>query len=262
MACPEATLNNYDALLVTFDAEAPIEWARTLSRARVAGKRVFGIDEFLEETQGRIAAPRFELDTINYARRARYRRQKSMIDKLLIAITLPATLLVFGLVSAAIAISMGPPILFKQTRVGQNGAVFVMYKFRTMSIGVAGADVTLLDDVRVTPLGRWLRRHHVDELPQLLNVFIGDMSLVGPRPEQLALTHAYALDTPAFILRQLVRPGITGWAQVCTGYAGDLAETRVKLEFDLYYLKNHSLALDAWILARTLGKVVRGDGAR
>jgi lipopolysaccharide/colanic/teichoic acid biosynthesis glycosyltransferase len=139
-----------------------------------------------------------------------------------------------------------------------------MYKLRTMQLAAPdGIEIaTQNGDGRVTPIGRWLRRFRIDELPQLWNVLKGDMSLIGPRPEQPALTQSYCEDLPSFAYRSLVRPGITGWAQVRAGYAADLEETRIKLGYDLFYLKNFSFSLDMQIIFRTVGTLIFGNGVR
>jgi lipopolysaccharide/colanic/teichoic acid biosynthesis glycosyltransferase len=158
---------------------------------------------------------------------------------------------------------MGRPVFFRQARVGLGGRPFMILKLRTMRpCDSDGQIATAIGDRRITPVGRWLRRLHIDELPQLWNVLVGEMSLIGPRPEQPALAEAYAREDPAFASRALMRPGITGWAQVRAGYAADLAETRVKLAHDLYYLKNCSFGLDVEICARTVWALLGGAGTR
>jgi lipopolysaccharide/colanic/teichoic acid biosynthesis glycosyltransferase len=111
---------------------------------------------------------------------------------------------------------------------------------------------TLIADPRITPIGAFLRRTHIDEIPQLWNVFVGEMSLIGPRPEQPALVEQYGAALPAYNDRHLVKPGLSGWSQVCYGYASDLEETNIKLQYDLYYLHNFGLWLDMRIALRTI----------
>jgi lipopolysaccharide/colanic/teichoic acid biosynthesis glycosyltransferase len=123
-------------------------------------------------------------------------------------------------------------------------------------------DPELQKENRVTPVGRFLRKSRIDELPQLWNVIKGDMSIIGPRPEWTELGRGYEEQMPAYAYRHLVRPGITGWAQVRAGYAADLSETRVKVGYDLYYIKNFSLSLDVQILTRTVWTLLSGSGAR
>ena len=186
-----------------------------------------------------------------------------MFDIFLSLAMAPLVLPLLVISSAAILVTMGRPVFFRQARVGLGGRPFLILKLRTMRpCEAVGQTATAVGDRRVTPVGRWLRRFHIDELPQLWNVLTGEMSLIGPRPEQPALADAYAREVPAFACRQLVRPGITGWAQVRAGYAADLAETRVKLDHDLFYLENCSLALDVEICARTIWALVSGADAR
>ncbi|HTE36197.1 MAG TPA: sugar transferase, partial [Reyranella sp.] len=154
------------------------------------------------------------------------------------------------------------PIFFQQERVGRRGRVFRMIKFRTMYHGANGPSFTEEGDPRVTRIGHTLRRFRLDELPQLVNVLRGDMSWVGPRPEALTLDQRYVQDIPHFALRGIVRPGVTGWAQINQGYAHEADEMRSKLEYDLYYLKHCSVWLDVMIVLRTFAVMFGGTGAR
>lgn len=261
---PKSAIGNYDLLLITFGAQIPAKWTRALSRAMVAGKRVRHVAEYLEEARGVVAIEHFNLDHLPEAGLTSYRLRKRLLDVVVVIVTLPATLPAIGVAIVFIWLTTGRPILFIQPRVGLGGRIFAMFKLRTMRVeaGRNADGVTAQDDARVTPVGRWLRRFHIDELPQLWNVLSGDMSLVGPRPEQPGLVKQYSRRVPAFSYRHMVRPGVTGWAQVRSGYAADLAQTQVKLGFDLYYLKNFSFALDLQILARTFWTLASGAGAR
>ena len=197
--------------------------------------------------------------------RLTWRRSGKRLFDILVSLAIaPLALPVVVGSAAAILLTTGRPVFFRQARVGLGGRAFVILKLRTMwTGGIADGQVaTTVGDRRVTPVGRWLRRFHIDELPQLWNVLVGEMSLIGPRPEQPALAEAYAREAPAFAYRQLIRPGITGWAQVRAGYAADLAETRVKLDHDLYYLRNCSFLLDVEICARTVWSLLDGAGVR
>ena len=182
-----------------------------------------------------------------------YVRMKRVIDVTLVLLVAPAVILVLLMASIAIAISMGRPIVFVQDRVGLNGRIFRIYKLRTMRpCEKVYSTATLKDDPRITPLGRFLRRSHIDELPQLWNIFIGDMTLIGPRPEQPHLVDIYRHALPHYDLRHSVTPGLSGWSQVCFGYAADVTETKKKLSYDLYYVENMGPYLDAMIFMRTL----------
>jgi lipopolysaccharide/colanic/teichoic acid biosynthesis glycosyltransferase len=261
---PDASIQPYDLLLVTFPDEAPPPWAPTLTRALLAGKRVRHVAEYLEELRGVVDIGRFDVEHLPSGVFAGYRTRKRLLDCLVAIAALPLAAPAVGLAALAVLVSMGRPVLFVQERVGMGGRRFRMAKLRTMRPAdtAAAGSATEPGDPRITPLGHWLRRFHIDELPQLWNVLSGDMSLVGPRPEQPELSAAYIRQAPAFAYRQLVRPGITGWAQVRAPYAADLAETEVKLGYDLFYLKNISLALDTQIFARTVWTVISGAGAR
>ena len=148
----------------------------------------------------------------------------------------------------------GGPVLFRQVRIGEGGRPFTVYKLRTMKAGVssAAAQWADADDPRVTRVGRFLRRSHLDELPQLINVIRGEMSIVGPRPEQPEFVDRLERWVPFYTRRHLLKPGITGWAQVRCGYAGSDFGSAWKLCHDLYYLKHRSTALDLVILGETV----------
>jgi exopolysaccharide biosynthesis polyprenyl glycosylphosphotransferase len=179
----------------------------------------------------------------------------------LAVITLPVSILVALLVWAS---SRGP-ILYRQTRVGRNGVPFTLYKFRSMykdAEAQTGAVWATRDDPRVTPVGRWLRRLRLDELPQLLNVIRGEMSLVGPRPERPEFVQVLQEQIPYYRQRLCVKPGITGWAQINHKYGDTIEDTITKLEYDLYYIKNLAPSLDAYIVFQTLKTVLLGRGAQ
>ena len=156
------------------------------------------------------------------------------------------------------------PIFYRQTRVGQHGYPYTLLKFRSMRADAEaeGIQWAALGDARVTKTGAWLRKLRLDELPQLLNVLKGNMSLVGPRPERPHFVQELRKSIPYYDLRHTVRPGISGWAQTCFHYAGSLEDSHVKLQYDLYYVKNLSLWLDLRILVRTISVVFKGEGAR
>ena len=156
------------------------------------------------------------------------------------------------------------PVLYRQTRVGLHGYPYVLLKFRSMrqDAEAEGVQWAVKGDARVTRLGYWLRKLRLDELPQFFNVLSGEMSLVGPRPERPHFVHELRTQIPYYDLRHTVRPGITGWAQTCFQYAASLEDSHVKLQYDLYYVKNLSLFLDLKILLQTIRVVLHGSGAR
>jgi lipopolysaccharide/colanic/teichoic acid biosynthesis glycosyltransferase len=155
-------------------------------------------------------------------------------------------------------------LLYRQSRVGKNEVPFEILKFRTMRPSVDGASAvnewTTEDDPRITPVGHVLRRSHIDELPQMVNILRGDLSLVGPRPEQPHYVRELVAKLPYYNLRHLVRPGLTGWAQVKYGYAGNESAALEKLQYEFYYLRHQSLTFDARIMVRTLRSVIGRKG--
>ncbi len=168
----------------------------------------------------------------------------------------------FPLVVLAVRLSSPGPIFFRQTRVGMAGKPFYVYKFRSMRTDAeaAGAKWAVKNDPRVTRVGVFLRKTRIDEIPQLWNVLRGDMGLVGPRPERPEFVPYLAENLPFYNLRHLIRPGLTGWAQVRYGYGSSLEQAREKLEYDLYYIKHMTLGLDLLVMFETIKTVVRRRG--
>jgi lipopolysaccharide/colanic/teichoic acid biosynthesis glycosyltransferase len=171
---------------------------------------------------------------------------------------------VLAIAACAIAVTSPGPVVYRQLRVGLGGRSFTMLKFRTMRQGSErdGPRWAEENDPRVTRLGRWLRRSHLDELPQLVNVVRGDMSLVGPRPERPEFVDRLVDEIPGYHLRHVVRPGVTGWAQVNQGYAASVEATVSKLEYDLEYLRTPGLAMYLRVLLRTVWTSLLGKGSR
>jgi exopolysaccharide biosynthesis polyprenyl glycosylphosphotransferase len=168
------------------------------------------------------------------------------------------------LVALAIKCTSRGPVLYHQRRVGQHGRVFTVHKFRSMYADAekgTGAVWARNDDERVTSVGRFLRRTRIDELPQLWNVLKGDMSLVGPRPERPEFVSSLTREIPFYGQRHVVRPGLTGWAQVRYTYGASVEDAMEKLQYDLFYIKNRSIALDLFIAAKTVKTVVMQRGA-
>jgi len=167
-------------------------------------------------------------------------------------------MLVFPVAGLAILIESGLPILYSQTRLGQGGQIFKIYKFRTMQRNAepdGAAMLAIEKDPRVTRVGLLLRRTRLDEFPQFFNVVRGEMSLVGPRAERPELVASFQKQIPFYRARLLVKPGLTGWAQINYGYVSNVTETAVKLEYDLYYIKHRTLMMDIRIVLRTIGTV-------
>jgi exopolysaccharide biosynthesis polyprenyl glycosylphosphotransferase len=172
---------------------------------------------------------------------------------------------VLGVLALLIRLSSPGPAFFRQERMGLDGRSFWVWKFRSM-YDEAERDTGPIwareDDPRCTPVGRFLRRSNLDEIPQLWNVFCGDMSLVGPRPERPFFVEQLTQEIPFYSVRHSVKPGVTGWAQVRYQYGSTVEDSQQKLQYDLYYVKNHALFLDLQIMLETVRVVLTGKGAR
>ena len=188
---------------------------------------------------------------------------KRIIDILfsLIALFLLAPL--FILLSLLIFLSSPGSVFYRQIRVGKEGSHYKMYKFRTMyqdSEKNTGPIWASMEDERITPIGKILRRFHLDEIPQFFNVLIGDMSIVGPRPERPEIVAHIMKEIPDYLNRTKIKPGITGWAQIHGTYDKNLDDVTLKLKNDYYYIENRSIAFDIKILFLTLMKIIKGEG--
>ena len=252
-----------NAIVTDFGTRLSEHELSELTRSAIAGVPVLDRRTIIESLTGR--TPLSDLNPNQFAgllpsrQYLSFRRAIELVATLaLLPIFLPVALAI----AVAIRLDSEGPVLFTQLRVGQRGQVFRIFKFRTMHHGNSGSDYTTHDDPRITRVGTILRRYHLDEIPQFLNVLLGQMSWVGPRPEAKELHHIYAQTIPHFTFRGIARPGITGWAQINQGYAHTPDEMRTKLEYDLYYLRHCSLWLDVLIVLRTLAILPSGAGTR
>jgi exopolysaccharide biosynthesis polyprenyl glycosylphosphotransferase len=187
-----------------------------------------------------------------------------MLDIALASVALTVLAPIMLVVAACVYLGDRAPVLYGQTRLGEGGRPFKILKFRTMVVDAEKQGRAIwaeADDPRVTRVGRFLRKARLDEVPQLWNVLRGDMSIVGPRPERPEFVELLAEHVPFWTRRHLVKPGITGWAQVRHRYTSDVPGTTEKLSYDLYYLKHRSLFLDLAIVAKTAKTVFSGSGA-
>jgi len=242
---------------------------RELLECRIRGVRIVDQTAFFERVHGEFPLESLKASWMIYghgfeqglSRRFAKRTTDIIVSGVLLLLSLPLMIL------AAIAIKLERrgPAIYRQERVGQGGRTFQVLKFRSMRTdaerdGVAQwADA---DDPRITRVGRFIRKTRIDELPQLINVLRGEMSIVGPRPERPTFVDRLKREVRFYDVRHSIKPGLTGWAQVRFNYAASLEESQRKLQFDLYYVKNHSLALDLRILFETVRVVLRGEGAR
>lgn len=189
-----------------------------------------------------------------------YATTKRVFDVVVAVVAFILTAPLWPLIALAVKLCDGGPVFYTQDRVGQNGQVFRFYKFRTMRVDAENGKSVWASqhDPRVTAVGRWLRRSRMDELPQFYNVLRGQMSIVGPRPERPDIVRDLCDRVPYYAERHLVKPGITGWAQISFRYGASIEDAKRKLQFDLYYLKHMSFELDMTILLRTVGTFLRG----
>jgi len=231
--------------------------------------RLVTVHQFNEHAFGKVPvqhlSPVWFMSVLHLYQRPYSRVVKRTFDLLVASAALLVTAPLLVAVCLIMRASGSGPIFFRQRRLGEGGKVFEILKFRTMVEGAEKPGVAVWaeeDDSRVTPVGRILRRTRLDELPQLWNVLRGEMSIVGPRPERPEFLELLRETVPFWTRRHLVKPGITGWAQVRRGYTSDAMGTADKLAYDLYYLKHRSLLFDLAIASRTVGTVLSGFGSR
>jgi sugar transferase (PEP-CTERM system associated) len=245
--------------------EIPME---ALLNARFKGIIVEDVAALRERLSGKIQLEGLRPSSFLYSEGFRLRPSQQFTRQILSTLAAFIFLLLFSpffpLVALAVRISSKGPIFFKQTRVGAGGKNFEVVKFRTMVTDAErdGARWATKNDPRVTKVGMFLRKTRLDEIPQLWNVLRGEMGFVGPRPERPEFIPMLTEHLPYYYLRHLIRPGLTGWAQVRYGYGATLEETREKLEYDLYYIKHMSIGLDLLIMFETVKTILRRRGAQ
>lgn len=237
--------------------------------AQENGVEIIPMPTLYEEMTGRVPIHHLESDWIvrSFVDQARvsgfYELLKRVVDIFGGSAGIALFFIVFPFVALAILIDSGRPIFYTQSRLGKSGSLFNIRKFRTMFKDAeqdGKARLASKNDPRVTRVGNFLRKTRLDELPQFWTVVRGEMSLVGPRAERPELVAEFQRQIPFYRARLLVKPGLTGWAQINYGYVASVTETAVKLEYDLYYIKHRTLMMDIQIVLRTIGTVVRGAG--
>ena len=258
------------ATVVVLDRYAQAEDRVIAQAAKLheSGVRVRTLQGFYEEWLGKLPLSELERASLFFdigeVHRARYSRLKRVMDIALGLVGLVALVVVTPFVVLGDLVANRGPLMYRQTRVGKGGEHFTILKFRTMRelrAEDAHSDWTAQNDPRITPFGNVLRRTHLDELPQVLNILRGDLAIVGPRPEQPRYVQELSDKLPFYDLRHLVRPGLTGWAQVKYGYAGDERDALEKLQYEFFYLRHQDLTFDQRIVLRTLRSMVGGQGA-
>jgi lipopolysaccharide/colanic/teichoic acid biosynthesis glycosyltransferase len=269
MRCPSLEESQgCDAIVADFSADLPPEWERLLADAALAGHVVYQVKQLSESLTGRVEVEHLSENSFGGLLPARgYFHLKFVIDYLAALMLLPILLLPMLCVALAIKIESRGPVLFRQQRIGLSAKPFTVFKFRTMdehepSLDLRSAAMTQAEDDRITRVGRFLRRTRIDELPQLINILRGEMSWIGPRPETTVLSDWYFDEIPFYRYRHVIRPGISGWAQVNQGHVAQVDQVREKLQYDFFYIKYFSPWLDLLILFRTVRTMLTGEGSR
>lgn len=256
---------NLDGIVVSSLDKLDSKWSKYIVTQKLKGVPIYHVSEIYESMLGKLPLRYFYVEFIeNFNQSLIVRFIKRLFDIILASLLFPVFLLLTLIISILIKLDSEGPVFFTQERVGQGGKIYKIVKFRTMykDADINGPRFTEEDDPRITPIGRVLRKFHLDELPQIWNILRGDMSFIGPRPEQAKIVKEFEKKIPFYSYRHLVKPGITGWAQVNQGYAAGILETIEKLEYDLYYVKNLSLWLDIVIIIKTIKILFTKWGAR
>jgi len=256
-----------EAIVADFSSNLPDEWERFLAEAALAGRIVYQHKQLAESLTGRVELEHLSENSFGSLVPARgYFYLKGVIDFGLALVCLPLVLPLMLGIALAIRLDSRGPALFRQQRVGHAGRQITIFKFRTMRhLEVSEerrAAITSPGDARITRVGRRLRKARLDELPQIFNILMWQMSWIGPRPEAEVLSVWYTAKIPFYSYRHVVKPGISGWAQVNQGHVTEVDEVHRKLQYDFYYIKYFSAWLDLLIALRTVKTMMSGWGAR
>lgn len=267
LSSPDQPLKGVSGIVADLRSDLSDAWERFVADAALAGVPVYHIKQVTESLSGRAEIEHLSENTLGSLNPNQfYLGFKEVADRIGALVVLVVCAPVLALIAAAVRLDSPGPALFRQERMGYRGKVFRVYKFRTMRVpseecGDVDSARTLPDDDRITAIGRFLRRTRLDELPQALNILRGEMSWIGPRPEALPLSRWYEAELPFYRYRHIVRPGISGWAQVNQGHVTEVGDVREKLHYDFYYIKNFSPWLDLLIVLRTIRVMFTGHGA-
>ena len=265
LSTPDLGGTRYDGIIVDMDAKLDDQWIRFISHCNIAGLPVFNARKVTESIHGKVNLATLQsTDLANLQPQPVYLATKRALDILMTLAAAPVLIVICLIVAILIKLDSPGPVIFVQHRIGKGNRVFRMYKFRSMRPQVTGEATPQFADKdahRITRLGAFIRKFRIDELPQFFNILKGDMSLIGPRPEQPEFVDQFENQVPYYSYRHIIRPGITGWAQVNHGYATNTESTREKVEHDFYYIKHISPALDFLIIMRTLKTMATGFGA-
>lgn len=260
---PALETKRYDGVVADFECLTP-DWERFLARCALDGIPVYNARTVYESVTGRVRINRMSENELGSLLPSPvYTCLKVLMDWFLMLLSAPIAVPTVLIAALCIKLESPGPILFNQTRMGRGNKPFTVHKLRSMYHGTTnGEQFAGENDPRITRVGRVIRKYRIDELPQFLNILKGEMSLIGPRPEQPSFVEQFDRQLPFYIYRHVVKPGITGWAQVRQGYAADVDATREKIEHDFYYIKHCSLFLDAFIVLLTIKTLCTGYGSR
>lgn len=265
---PETIVKHASGVVADLRADLSDEWERYIADRALSGTPVYHVKQISESLTGRVEIQHLSENTLGSLNpNQAYLKIKQAADWIAALVILVGFSPLLLAVAAAIKFDSAGPALFKQKRMGYRGKIYEVYKFRTMKLGAPAGDekeeaITKTGDARITRLGQFLRKSRIDELPQAFNILRGEMSWIGPRPEALVLSKWYEAELPFYRYRHIVRPGITGWAQVNQGHVAAVHDVLEKLHYDFYYIKNFSPWLDVLIVFRTIQTMLTGFGAR
>ena len=263
---PSSVLQNVNGYVVDLhNPSLSSDWQKFLAEETLKGIPVYHIRNVEEALTGRVKIHHmYENNLGSLLPSKNYMLIKHFFDVILVILSFPITLPIMLITALIIRLESPGSVLFIQNRVGQGGKEFKIYKFRSMTQDSEkdGAKMASVGDMRVTRVGKFIRKVRIDELPQFFNILKGDMSLIGPRPEQKVFVDDFEDKIPFYNYRHIVKPGISGWAQVMHGYAANADETQVKVEYDFYYIKHFSFTLDVLIFFKTIKTMLTGFGAR
>lgn len=273
LSSPQMYEPGHGAMVADLRSDLSSEWVKFIADSTLQGIAVFHSKQAQEMLTGKVDIEHLSENSFgSLLPEMDYLRFKQATDIVVTILLLPVLLIVMGVTGLMILMTCGGPVFFKQERIGYRGASFFVYKFRTMRVSDNNGNdgetrkrkdaMTENDDVRITRVGRILRKYRIDELPQVINILKGEMGWIGPRPEALTLSRWYQEKLPFYSYRHVVRPGITGWAQVNQGHVIKTDQVLEKLHYDFFYIKNMSVWLDLLIVLRTIRVIFLGIGAK
>lgn len=268
---PDAEIPPLIGVVADLNSDHSDAWSSRIAEFALAGTPVYHVRQAIEQLSGRVEIKHLGENTLGALNpNDLYLKTKAIIDTIFAAMLLLFLFPILLCIAILVRCDSRGPALFCQQRTGFRAVPFTVFKFRTMHVANPAAEegdersfaMTQKGDARITRIGAILRRTRLDELPQLLNVLRGEMSMIGPRPEALPLTRWYEGEIPFYHYRHIIKPGLTGWAQVNQGHVINVSDVREKLHLDFYYVKNFSMWLDLLIALRTIRVVITGWGAK